>query len=146
MSSRFSTIKIGMSAEKALPVTEEHFLAAARLFHDTHPIHSDDQYAREHGHPSRTLPGTVIGGIMSSSLAVILRDCGLALLEYKVRFKRPVYVGDTLTTRWEVVGKEAKPHRGGGLLFLKGTCRNQHAQLVALGDALDLVSDAEAGA
>jgi 3-hydroxybutyryl-CoA dehydratase len=138
---RFSAFEIGESAEATIAVTDRHFEAAGELFHDHHPIHYDDAYAIERGHPGRTLPGSVIGGIMSSALAAMLSESGLAMLEYAVRYRAPVYAGDTLTARCRVVRTEPKPHRGGGLLFLETTLHNQDGVLVAEGRAVDLASD-----
>jgi 3-hydroxybutyryl-CoA dehydratase len=138
----FSALDIGTEIERTITVGEAHFRGAEELFGDDHPIHTSDDYARERGHPSRTLPGTVIGGIMSSSLSTMLRDCGLALLEYNVRYRAPVYVGAVLTSRCRVVRREPKPHRGGGLVFFELTLHDGEGTLVAEATAVDLVADA----
>ena len=144
MSPRFSTTEPGMTFEAApITVTASHFGAAGELFNDRHPIHHDDGYAAERGHPAKTLPGSMIGGIMSSALAAALSDYGLALLEYSVRYRAAVYEGDTLNARAVVVRTEAKPKRGGGLVFFGTTLHNQDGVLVAEGTAVDLVSDLE---
>lgn len=137
----FSAMTVGDFTEVTIPVTAEHLDAPAKFFEDHHPIHNDADFARERGHHAPTLAGSMIAGIMSSGLAEMLKICGLAMLEYTVRYKAPVYEGDVLTARCEITGKEAKPHRGGGLIFLKTTLHNQDGTLVAEGKAVDLVSD-----
>jgi len=138
----FLATEVGDAIDGApITVTATHFSSAAELFNDRHPIHHDDQYARDRGHPEKTLPGSMIGGIMSSSLAAALSDYGLALLEYSIRYRAPVYEGDVLSSRCVVVRKEAKPKRGGGLLFFETSLHNQDGILVAEGNAVDLVSD-----
>jgi 3-hydroxybutyryl-CoA dehydratase len=136
----FSAIAVGETTEATITVTNAHFVAAGELFRDLHPIHHDDDYARRRGHPGKTLPGAVISGIMSSSLAEMLSECGLAMLEYRSRYRAPVYVGDTLTARATVTRREPKPHRGGGLLFIATTLHNQDRTLVAEGEAVDLAA------
>lgn len=141
--STFGAMEIGAAtAAEPITVTDAHF-EAARLFNDFHPIHHDDDYARARGHKGRTLPGSIIGGIMSSSLAAVLSAHGLALLEYRVRYRAPVYAGDTLTSSCVIVRKEDKPKHGGGLVFLDTSLRNQDGVLVAEGHAVDLVSDGQ---
>lgn len=137
-------MRIGEHTERTIEVTERHFAAAPELFDDHHPIHVDDRYARARGLPGRILPGAVISGIASSALAAMLSGSGLALLEYAVRYRAPVYLGDRLTTRCTIVGKEDKPARNAGIVFLEITAHNQHGELVAEGSAVDLVSDAQA--
>lgn len=142
MSPSFSAMSVGAATDGApMTVTADHFEWAAELFNDRHPIHHDDAYARERGHPARTLPGSMIGGIMSSSLAATLSDFGLALLEYRIHFRAPAYEGDVLNARCVVVDKKPKPHRGGGLVFFDMTLHNQEGVLVADGNAIDLVAD-----
>jgi len=136
----FSAIAVGEAIEATVTVTEAHFSAAGELFRDLHPIHHDDEYARQRGHQGKTLPGSVISGIMSSSLAAMLSECGLAMLEYSSRYRAPAYLGDTLTARATVTRRVPKPHRGGGLLFIATTLHNQEGTLVADGEAVDLVA------
>jgi 3-hydroxybutyryl-CoA dehydratase len=140
----FGAFAVGDTVEVTTTVTAEHFAVGPSLFGDTHPMHVDDEYARERGHPSRILPGTVISGIASGPLAEMLRQCGLALLKYDCRFRAPVYLGDRLTARTRVTGLEPKPHRGGGLVFLTTSVENQDGVLVGEVDAIDLVSDVPA--
>jgi 3-hydroxybutyryl-CoA dehydratase len=142
----FAEFEIGDMTETTIAVTEEHFTAPGVLFEDRHPIHHDDAYAIEKGHPGKTLPGSMVGGIMSSSLAEMLSGAGLAMLEYAVRYRAPAYLGDVLTARCTVQRIEPKPHRGGGLLFLATTLHNQEGTLVAEGSAVDLVGHGEGGA
>jgi 3-hydroxybutyryl-CoA dehydratase len=137
----FQDIQVGTSSEHAVTVTAEHFAVAEKVFGDDHPIHADDAYAREHGHPSRILPGSVITGLMTRSLRVIVTDSALALLQLTVQFKAAVYNGDQLQVRWEAVEKRPKPHRGGGIVVFEGRCINQSGAVVATAEALDLIAD-----
>jgi 3-hydroxybutyryl-CoA dehydratase len=138
----FSTLTVGDEVVRTIAVTELHFEDARALFADDHPIHSSDEYARERGHPGRTVPGSMITGIASSSLAAMLADCGLALLELRTRFRAPAYLGDELTSRCVVKRKEPKPHRGGGLVFFEITLTNGDGTVVAIVEGVDLVADA----
>lgn len=138
-------MRVGDEVVRTMAVTELHFEDAPRLFADDHPIHSSDEYARERGHRGRTLPGSMIAGIASSSLAAMLADCGLALLELRTRFRAPAYLGDELTSRCVVMRKEPKPHRGGGLVFFEITLTNGEGTVVAIVEGVDLVADAPAG-
>lgn len=145
MKHSFAEFEIGDTTEARVEVVPEHFSAAGTLFKDLHPIHHDDAFAVENGHPGKTLPGAMIGGIMSGALAEMLSGAGLAMLEYSVRYRAPAYVGDVLTARCVVERLEPKPHRGGGLAFLAMTLHNQDGTLIAEGTAVDLVGEGEGG-
>lgn len=142
----FAEFEVGDTTEVQVEVIPEHFSAAGTLFQDFHPIHHDDAFAVERGHPGKTLPGAMIGGIMSGALAEMLSGAGLAMLEYTVRYRAPVYAGDILTARCVVERLEPKPHRGAGIAFLATTLHNQDGKLIAEGSAVDLVGEGQAEA
>jgi acyl dehydratase len=137
----FQGIKLGSHSEHSVTIGEEHFAVAERVYGDDHPIHVDDGYAQSRGHPSKILPGSVITGLMTRSLRVIVTDSAQALLQLTVRFKGAVYAGDHLGVRWEAVEKLPKPHRNGGIVTFNGVCTNQDGVVVAEAEALDLIGD-----
>jgi acyl dehydratase len=137
----YDAMRVGESTEATVEVVEAHFTATGALFADHHPIHVDDAYAQSRGHPGKTLPGAMISGISSSCLSLMLSQAGVAMLEYTMRYRAPAYLGDRLTARAEIVRKQDKPARGGGLVFIAVTTHNQHGRLVAEGSAVDLVAN-----
>ncbi len=137
----YSAFEVGDETESQVTIGPAHMVAASELFGDHHPIHTDDAYAQEKGHPSAMLAGSIISGAMTGALAEMLAEAGLALLSFSVRYRAPVYRGDILTSRCRVVGMEEKPHRGGGLIFLEVTLHNQDGTLIAEAEAVDLVEE-----
>jgi acyl dehydratase len=67
----------------------------------------------------------------------------IAYLEHTCRFKAPVRAGDTLTTTWTIVEKQAKPKHRGGIAVLAGVCRNQGGEVVVEADGKILVKSRE---
>ncbi|MGH8664689.1 MAG: hypothetical protein ACREUX_10525, partial [Burkholderiales bacterium] len=47
--------------------------------------------------------------------------------------------GDTVSTHWTIAAMTDKPHHGGGIVTLSGTCRNQDDVMVAEAEAKILV-------
>ena len=55
---------------------------------------------------------------------------------------RDLYAADgRMTTTWTIAGRIDKPRHGGGLVELKGQCRNQRDEIVVEADAKLLVRD-----
>jgi len=118
-------------------IGEAHFLLFAGLTGDNHPIHYDEEYARQTRFGGRVAHGllvmatTVLGG---SPLSPRLERAMIAFAEQGCRFVRPVLVNDTLHTEFEVTGLERKGERG--LLRLSVKAVNQRGEVVLEGHHL----------
>ena len=74
----------------------------------------------------------------ASTLSPLIEDSIVAFLEQTTRFRAPVFVGDTLKPRHEVIALERK--RSGGLLTLRVTLTNQRGDTVLEGEHRYLVA------
>ncbi len=111
--------------------------AFAELTHDTNPLHSDDDFTAKarFGKP-------VVHGMLYASMfgAIVGRRCpGAVYLSQTLRFRKPVYVGDTLTAEIEV----QRVAGGGRLLDFATRCSNQEAEVVLEGTARVLMAQRE---
>ena len=96
-------------------IGEAHFLLFAGLTGDNHPIHYDEEYARQTRFGGRVAHGllvmamTVLGG---SPLAPRLEASMIAFAEQGCRFVAPVLVNDTVHAEFEVAELQRKGDRG----------------------------------
>jgi len=122
-------------------LNDAHFLFFSGLTGDAHPLHYDVEYAKttRFGRPlAHGLMLTSMTAVGASTLSPLIEDSIVAFLEQSTRFRAPVFVGDTLKPRHEVVALERK--RSGGLLTLRVTLTNQRDETVLEGEHRYLVA------
>jgi len=122
-------------------LTDAHFLFFSGLTGDAHPLHYDVEYAKttRFGRPlAHGLLLTALTAVGASTLSPLIEESIIAFLEQTMRFRAPVFVGDTLTPAHEVIGLERK--RSGGLLTLRVTLTNQRGETVLEGEHRYLVA------
>jgi acyl dehydratase len=113
---------------------EAHFLLFAGLTGDNHPIHYDEDYARQTRFGARVAHGLLVmamSALGASPLAQRLEASMIAFLEQGCRFRKPVLLGDTVHAEFEVAGLERKGDKG--VLRLRITLLNQRGEEVLEG-------------
>jgi 3-hydroxybutyryl-CoA dehydratase len=135
----YNEIEVGDTFGAAVTITEAHLVLAAGLIGDAHPLHINQQFAEQTRFGGRVLHGVFTGAMVGGPVGTFFAGTGIAYLEHNCRFTNPVRPGDTLTTTWTIEGKADKPKHGGGLVVLKGVCRNQKDEVVVEADAKMLV-------
>ncbi len=138
---RFTDVEVGESFFDSLTITETHFILGCGLFKDFNPLHSDKEFTKRTIFGERVLHGPMTAALMTGVLGNYFSDCTIAFVDQQTHFTAPVKVGDTLTTEWEVIAKEEKKKISGGLVTLKGHCKNQEGIIVAEGVGKILVSN-----
>ncbi|RMF36009.1 MAG: MaoC family dehydratase [Chloroflexi bacterium] len=127
--------QVGERASLTRTITEDDVIAFARLTGDTNPLHLDEAYARTTRFGRRIAHGLLTAGLISALLGTELPGPGAIYLEQRLRFTRPVYLGDTVTATVEVLSfREEK-----GVLTLRTDCFNQEGEPVLTGEAVLLV-------
>jgi acyl dehydratase len=142
---RYDGTTVGETFAGAMTVTETHLVLGAGLFGDFNPLHVNAAYAQGTRYEGRILHGMMTAAIMGAPLGMHFRGTAIGFLEHNVRFLAPVYPGDTLTTTWTVAAKLDKPKHAGGIVVVRGECRNQHGIAVASADSKMLVGNAAEG-
>ncbi len=135
----YNQVKVGESFASALTVTETHLVMAAGLFGDFNPLHVDEQHARGSRFGGRILHGPFTSALVSAPVGMFFHTTAIAYVEHCCHFKAPVRPGDTLTTTWTITDRKDKPKHDGGLVVLKGVCRNQEGTVVAEAEGKILV-------
>ncbi len=123
---RYEEIKTGHKESFTVNITEEMMSAFRQITGDINPLHNDEDYAKEQGHKGRVVYGMLTASLLSTLAGVYLPGKRSLIHEVKIKFAKPVYIGDTLTIEGEVEEKNDTY----SLLMLKVTIRNQDGNKV----------------
>jgi 3-hydroxybutyryl-CoA dehydratase len=96
-------MEIGMSASRTLEVTAEAIDLFAQASGDRNPIHLDEDYASQTQFGKRIAHGMLTVSVISSILGNDLPGEGSIYLGQEVKFKAPVFIGDTITATVELI-------------------------------------------
>jgi 3-hydroxybutyryl-CoA dehydratase len=122
---------------KSMPQTlsDRHFAVFAAMTGDAHPLHYDPDYARSKGWEAPLAHGLLLFGLCALGAAPISRelaDSMIAMLGNEARYKRPAFIGDTVTPQFTVVAVEPKDNDR-GIVRLAITLYNQRNEVVLEG-------------
>jgi 3-hydroxybutyryl-CoA dehydratase len=128
-------IRIGDQATLTRTITDEMVVAYANLIGDHNPVHLDEAFAATTRFGRRIAHGMLVAGLISTVIATDLPGPGSVYLGQTLQFKAPVYLGDAITVKAEVVKvREDKP-----IITLATACINQDGQNVIEGEAVVLI-------
>jgi acyl dehydratase len=128
-------IKIGDNASLSKTFSSDDIIAFAEASGDENPVHLDETFAAGSQFKKRIAHGMLVAGLISAVLGTQLPGEGTIYLSQDVKFKRPVYIGDTITATVTVTKtREDKP-----IATLSTQCHNQNGKLVIDGEATVLV-------
>lgn len=126
-------LAIGQDAELLWTVSGHEIDDFIRISGDNNPLHTDDDYARRHGYHGRVAHGMLLGAKVSGLVGMMLPGLRCLLLENKLIFLHPVYVGDNILVR----GSVANIFRELSVVELKTKAtRTSENKMVARGKAL----------
>jgi len=132
---RIDELQVGQAAEMAKTVTEADIALFAGVPGDFNPVHVDAVAAAQSRFGERIAHGMLSAGFISAVIAMRLPGPGSIYLSQSLRFTKPVRIGDTVTTRVEVVEVMAPKRR----LRLATVCRNQNGETVVEGEAVVMI-------
>ena len=125
---------VGSSATVKKKYTEEDLKNYAAASGDFNPVHLDTEYASKTKFKRPIVHGMLVAGLISSILGTKLPGRGTIYLNQTLSFKAPVYPGDEITARVEVLKiREDKP-----VITLSTNCVNQENETVIEGEAVVL--------
>jgi 3-hydroxybutyryl-CoA dehydratase len=126
-----SALRIGESAEASCTVTQtiiDQFVGAVG---DANPLHSDPAFAQQTLFGRPIAPGIWTAGFVSGVIGTKLPGPGCIYISQTLSFLKPVFLGDTVTARVEIVELVAERNRA----RLTTECINQHGETVLRGEA-----------
>jgi 3-hydroxybutyryl-CoA dehydratase len=127
---KYNEIQIGFKAESSHTISEEDIVKFAEVSGDFNPVHMDEEFAKTTIFKGRIAHGMLSVAYISAILAKQIP--GTIYLKQTVMFKKPVRIGDTISTKVEVISKNDEKKR----LTLTTTCSNQRKEEVVTGEAL----------
>ncbi len=128
------SLSIGATGSATRVITDQTVRDFASLSGDTQPLHIDDDYASDTRFKRRVAHGALLVGMISAVLGVKMADDSFTVifLGLEVSFTSPVYIGDEITAKCEVIEtREDKP-----IVTLKIACGNADSEEVMSGRAI----------
>jgi len=125
-------LAVGDSAEFAKTVSESDIYLYAGVTGDFNPAHVNEAYAQKTFFKTRIAHGMLTAGLISAVMANQLPGPGAIYLRQELDFRAPVFIGDTITARAEVIEIIKDRNR----VRLRTWCTNQDGTVVLDGEAL----------
>jgi acyl dehydratase len=125
-------VHIGDTASLTKKISDSDVLTFAEISGDRNPVHLDENYAASTPFGKRIAHGTLVGALISAVLGQILPGPGSIYLNQTYSFKAPVYIGDEITAKVEVV----KYRQDKRITTLKTVVFNHDGTLVIEGEAV----------
>ncbi|MFA5670142.1 MAG: MaoC family dehydratase [Balneolaceae bacterium] len=123
---------VGQRASFTKTISESDVYLYAGITGDFNPLHIDAQHAEKTMFKKRIVHGALLTGFISNVLGMKLPGPGALYASQELAFKKPVYIGDTITAFVEVLEIKEQKNR---VLFRTG-CINQNDELVAEGTSI----------
>lgn len=127
----YSDIFVGMKQSFSKTITKEHEDAFRKISDDYNPLHMDDSFAYEVSdgrYESHVTFGMLTASLYSTIAGVYLPGKYSLIHSFEeISFKKPVFVGDSLTVEGEVTDKDDDLK----LIRLKVTITNQNDMVVS---------------
>ncbi len=122
-------IKVGMEESFQATITEEMMKKFLDITGDVNPLHNDEEFARDKNHQGRVVYGMLTASFISTLGGVYLPGKNCLIQGVEVKFKKPVYIGDTLT----ITGVVDEVHESVRQIVIKVTIKNQNGKVVSKG-------------
>ena len=115
----FENLKIGMKE------------SISKTSLDCNPVHLNKEYAEASRFKKRIAHGMLTAGLISAVLGTKLPGEGTIYLEQNLKFKQPVYLGDTITATCEIIDIIKEKRK----VILSTICINQDEKIILTGEA-----------
>lgn len=127
----YSDLKIGDSAEISKTISETDIYNFAGICGDFNPLHVDEEFASKTPFKKRIAHGMLCASLISTLLGTTLPGKNTIYMEQNLKFKAPVYIGDTITAKIEVIDLIQEKN----IAILKTEAYNQAGEIVIDGQA-----------
>lgn len=131
----YDQLEVGTKAKVVKTVTDEDICDFARISTDNNPVHLDAEYASKTQFGKRIAHGMFSASLISAVLGANMPGYGTIYLSQTLKFKKPVFLGDTLTAWGEVVEKGEKKR-----VRIKTWVENQNGEVVTEGEAMTMLT------
>ena len=128
---KYSELKLGMKSSITKTITETDVILYSGVSLDTNPAHLNEEYAKTTMFKKRIAHGMLTAGLISAVLGTRLPGEGSIYMGQELKFKAPVYMGDTITAEVEIIELIDEKNQ----IILKTLCTNQDGKVVIDGTA-----------
>lgn len=128
---KLDELALGTKVTFSKTIGESDVYAFAGITGDLHPNHVNDEYMKETRYGRRIAHGALLIGFMSNCSTQITQRYLQPSVSYgydRIRFIKPVFIGDTVTTAYVVRRKDEAE----GKIFSDISVTNQHDEVVAV--------------
>lgn len=122
----------GDVSEFTKTVSESDIYQYAGITGDFNPAHVNEAYASKTFFKKRIAHGMLSAGFISAILGNHLPGPGSIYVKQELNFMAPVYIGDTITARAEVIHVDKEKNR----VTLSTNCFNQEGTMIIKGEAV----------
>jgi 3-hydroxybutyryl-CoA dehydratase len=123
---------VGATASRTKTISDEDVRAFAQITGDSNSIHLDDAYAASTPFGRRLVHGMLTASLISAVIGNDLPGIGTIYLGQDLKFKAPVFIGDTVTATVEIV----KFREDKRITTLRTSCTKADGTLVIEGEAV----------
>ncbi|MDM2776603.1 MaoC family dehydratase [Citrobacter sp. Cpo142] len=99
---KIEDISIGMSASYSQTITDADIKSFAGISGDRNPVHLDEKYAESSRFKKRIAHGMISAGFFSALFGTKIPGEGCVYVSQNLKFRKPVYIGDTVVATIEV--------------------------------------------
>jgi len=124
-------LRLGQTASRSITLTAEHVATYAQLTGDHNPLHFDEAFAAGTKFGRLVVQGGLTTGLLHALVAMDMPGPGTVFLSQNWNFTAPVFIGDTVTARAEVI----KVHARKPVCQLEVNVTRQDGETVLKGDA-----------
>lgn len=96
-------LEVGENASYSQTITDADIKAFAGISGDNNPVHMDDEYASNSRYKKRIAHGLLSASFFSALFGTKLPGYGCVYVSQNLKFKRPVYLGDTVIAKITVI-------------------------------------------
>lgn len=121
-------------------LTEADIVLHAGQTGDFFPHHMDAAWCATQDFGQRIAHGTLVFSVGIGLTATVINPRAMSYGYDRLRFVKPVFIGDTLYSTLEISDKRDHPKRGGhGIVVERVTVSNQHNETVLVCEHLHIV-------
>ncbi len=128
----FKEVNVGDAAQLSKTISEADVYGFAGISMDFNPLHVDSEFAKTTRFEQRVAHGMLSASLISAVIGTSLPGRNTIYLGQTLKFTAPVFIGDTITARVEIVEKKDEKN----ILKLKTEVVKQDDTVVVEGEAV----------
>lgn len=128
---KFEDLRVGMTDSVTKTILAQDIDQFAEISLDRNPVHLNEEYASKTMFKKRIAHGIMVSGLISAVLGTKLPGEGAIYMGQEIKFTAPVYIGDTITAKIEIIELIPEKNR----VICSTICTNQDGKDVIVGKA-----------